>query len=148
MEELDKAPDRAVTCDGIYKQKPTRRKLTQRLALGSEIHTWIETGKTWDLGNTRLPDRSGKLYRLKDLQDELSGLSSRIEFLETPERAARIKKREEMQDQERVANIAIGQLTTVSADALGGFEEKLKVLAGLFERQGFNGWFGHGEIVG
>jgi hypothetical protein len=53
-----------------------------------------------------------------------------------------------MQDQERVANIAIGQLTTVSADALGGFEEKLKVLAGLFERQGFNGWFGHGEIVG
>ena len=90
MEELDKAPDRAVTCDGIYKQKPTRRKLTQRLALGSEIHTWIETGKTWDLGNTKLPDRSGKLYRLKDLQDELSGLSSRIEFLETPERAARI----------------------------------------------------------
>lgn len=94
MEELDRAPDRAVTRDGIYKQKPTRRKLTQperldftlgkeglkrlreslvreqqelmtlrtaRLALRSEIHAWIGTGKTWDLGNTKLPDRSGEL---------------------------------------------------------------------------------------
>jgi Putative exonuclease SbcCD, C subunit/P-loop containing region of AAA domain len=157
MEELDQAPDRAVTRDGIYKQKPTRRKLTQpekldftlgkeglkrlretlvraqqelmtlraaRLALRSEIHTWIETGKTWDLDNNKLPDRSGELYRLKDLQDELAGLSSRIEFLETPERAGRIKRREEMQDQERVANIAIGQLMT----SRQGYGQQRKVI--------------------
>lgn len=157
MEELDRAPDLAVTRDGIFKQKPTRRKLTQPerldftlgkeglkrlrealvreqqelmtlriawLALRSEIHTWIETAKSWDLGNSKLPDRSGELYRLKDLQEELTGLSSRIEFLETPERDARIKKREEMQNQERAANITIGQLTT----SRQGYAQQRKVI--------------------
>jgi len=145
IDELDNAQDRAVTRDGIFKQKPIRRKLTQperldftlgkeglkrlretllreqkelmtlrsaRFALRSEIHTWIDLGKSWELGNARLPDRSSELHRLPELQGELADLSLRLEFLETPERAERIEKREELRRQETAANIAIGQLTT------------------------------------
>lgn len=157
MEELDNASDRAVTRDGIYKQKPTRRKISQperldftlgkeglkrlretllreqqdqvtlrtaRLALRNEIHAWIEIGKGWELGDTKLPDRSGELYRLPVLQSELADLSSRIEFLETPERAARIEKREAMRKQEVDANIAIGELKT----SREGYTQQRKVI--------------------
>ncbi len=104
---------------------------TARVALRSEIHAWIETGKNWGLGNRKLPDRSGELYRLKDLQRRIRGpLSHVASFLETPERAARIKKREEMRRQERVAHIAIGQLMT----SREGYNQQRKVIEDAMSR--------------
>ena len=143
--ELDRAPERAVTRDGIYKQKPIRRKLTQRpeldymlgkqglkrvkenalreqreatnqrnaaVAIRGEIMAWVDLGKSWDLGSTRLPDRHGELSRLPELEQEIAALSARIDFLETPEREARIIKLGEMRKELAAAHIAIGTLRT------------------------------------
>lgn len=156
--DLDRAPDRAVTRDAIYKQKPIRRKLTQnpkfdfmlgkqglkrlkenalrdqqelmtlraaRMALRSEVLAWVDLGKTsWELGSTKLPDRSSELYRLPDLEIELAGLSERIEFLETPEREERLAKLNRMRAELDAANIAIGKLLT----SREGYAQERKVL--------------------
>lgn len=144
MDEMDRAPERAVMRDGTYKQKPIRRKLTQPekldFTLGKEglkrlrenllreqkettalrdaalaqvnaVKAWVDLGKReWALGDARLPDRSQELYRLPELEAQLATLKVRIEFLETPEREARIGALKEMREQLEAANIAIGKL--------------------------------------
>ncbi len=141
-EDLDNV-DRGISREGIFKQKPIRRRLRavpgMEFTLGREglkrlktsllreqkeamilrdaqqqlidrIHQWVDSGKKSGLSDFTLPDRSGELHRVPQLQKEIEDLNARIEFLSTPEREERLNQLENLKKSLAAAHQAIGEL--------------------------------------
>lgn len=96
----------------IREQQGLMAERENRQALIEEVHAWLEGGKKGGLSDPRLPDRSNELSRLPTLEQELAALKQRIEFLATPERAARLEQLDEIQEKLGRANREIGSLDT------------------------------------
>src|SRR5207247_2384370 len=77
---------------------------SNRQALIDSVHAWLDNGKQGGLSDARLPDRSGELSRLPILEQELTALKLRIEFLSTKERTDRLRKLDELQEELAKAN--------------------------------------------
>ena len=93
-------------------------------ALIDSVNAWLNTGKDGGLSDPRLPDRSGELYRLPILQQELATLKLRIDFLSTKERTTRLQKLQDLQAELAKANQEIGRLR----DTRSHFAQKEKEL--------------------
>ena len=65
---------------------------TNKQALVDSVNAWLDLGKKGGLSDSRLPDRSGELFRLPVLEQELATLKLRIEVLSTTERTSRLEK--------------------------------------------------------
>jgi hypothetical protein len=81
-------------------------------ALVASINDWLDSGKKGGLSDPRLPDRSGELSRLPTLGKALSELKLRVDFLSTKERTGRLQKLKDLQDDLAKANQEIGSLNT------------------------------------
>jgi SbcC/RAD50-like, Walker B motif/P-loop containing region of AAA domain len=105
-------------------QKGLMAERENKQALIASINAWLDSGKQGGLGDPRLPDRSGELSRLPLLEQELSALKLRIEFLSTKERTDRLRKLNKLQENLAKANQEIGRLK----DTRGQFTQKQKEL--------------------
>ncbi len=94
----------------LREQKELMAARDARSALITAVHQWLETGKQASLGDSRLPDRSSELARIPQLAAKLEELSAKIDFLATDERKARLKKRDEMQEELGIVNQKLGEL--------------------------------------
>lgn len=135
-DDLERCPAaRAITADGVVKQRPTRRRLRPAgevaLTLGREglarmrqarerkqievraqrdaaerrlrdLETWLDAGIRGGLGDPTLPDRSSELPELPKLEAEFGVVCETIELLSTPERVARLKKLQELDERKTV----------------------------------------------
>jgi chromosome segregation ATPase len=89
---------------GLMAERETKQ------ALIDSVNAWLDDGKKGGLSDSRLPDRSGELYRLPILDHELATLKLRIEVLSTTERTERLQKLKDLQDGLAKANQEIGGL--------------------------------------
>lgn len=64
-----------------------------------DIQAWLDWGKQAGLGDARLPDRSAELPQLPSLEREHGTVIETIKLIATPERAARIKKLQELEQE-------------------------------------------------
>jgi hypothetical protein len=103
---------------GLMAERETKQ------ALIDSVNAWLDDGKKGGLSDSRLPDRSGELYRLPVLEQELATLKLRIEVLSTKERTSRLQKLKDLQDDLATANQEIGRLK----DARAQFGQKQKVI--------------------
>jgi len=91
-------------------QKGLMAERANKQALIDSVNAWLDTGKKGGLSDSRLPDRSGELPRLPVLERELAALKLRIDFLSTTERTGRLQKLKSLQDDLAQANQEIGRL--------------------------------------
>jgi hypothetical protein len=94
----------------LREQRELMGQRERHLALIESVHHWLEEGRKAGLADTSLPDRSGELFRIPELEEKVRLLSKKIEFLSTDERKSRMKKRDELQKALKEANMKIGAL--------------------------------------
>ena len=116
-------------------QKGLMAERANQQALIDSVNAWLDTGKKGGLSDHRLPDRSGELPRLPVLQQELAALKLRIDFLSTTERTGRLQKLKDLQEDLAKANQEIGRLKDARSlfaqkekEHLTGLEESARKL--------------------
>jgi hypothetical protein len=98
--------------------------LKQRL---SDVHTWLDQGRTGGLADASLPDRAAELSQLPEIETRLEQVRATIDLFRTPELEARQRRLRELEDQHRTALAKVAVLT----DRKNGFD-----LATRPEREG------------
>lgn len=82
--------------------------LSQRLA---DVQTWLDTGRKTGLADSTLPDRAAELPQLPQFETDLGRVRSTLDLLLTPEREARQKRLNELEQQHQDALSHIAVLT-------------------------------------
>jgi len=82
--------------------------LSQRLA---DVQTWLDNGRKGGLAEGTLPERAAELPQLPELEANLGRIRETIALLLTPEREARQKQHEKLEQQHKDALSQIAVLT-------------------------------------